>query len=168
MYPKSQSTDAFEKKDDSMPLIQYSQQHPIPKSLLRAVILDFDSYADFIPQVRSCVAQEVSLGVWEVSIELFVIRRLQYRIRMEEKQDGYLVWDVLEGVFTINRGFWKLEENSEGCLVQYEVEIQLGTFLPSLITKKVQEKAIPELIVAFVEEATRRISVPAKSVQDDN
>lgn len=151
-----------------MPLIQYAQQHPIPKSLLRSVILDFDSYADFIPQVRSCVAKEVGAGVWEVAIELFVIRRLQYRIRMEEKEEGHLVWDVLEGVFTINRGFWKLEENPDGCLVQYEVEIQLGTFLPSLITKKVQEKAIPQLIVAFVEEATRRISVPSKSVRDDN
>ena len=151
-----------------MPRIQYTEHHQIPMSLLRAVILDFDRYVDFIPQVRSCSVQDAGTNSWEVSLELFVIRPLQYRIRMEEKEKGYLVWDLLEGVFTINRGFWKLEETETGCLIQYEVEIQLGTFLPSLIMKKVQERSIPELIASFVEEAKRRIIVPTKNDRDDN
>jgi ribosome-associated toxin RatA of RatAB toxin-antitoxin module len=151
-----------------MPLIRYEQHHSIPKSLLREVILDFGAYVDFIPQVRSCRVNTVGKGVWEVDIKIFVIRPLSYRIRMEEKEEGHLVWDLLEGVFTINRGFWKLEESEEGCLVQYEVELQLGTFLPSIIIKKVEERAIPDLISAFVCEAKQRLSAQLGNDQADN
>lgn len=151
-----------------MARIQYQDHHPIPSSLLRSVILDFHSYSNFIPHVRSCSVETIGKTVWEVSLEIFVIRPLSYRIRMEEKEDGRLVWTLLEGAFTINNGFWKLEETPNGCLVHYELEIQLGTFLPSIITKKVQETAIPQLILSFVEEAQRRLIVQKKSGQDDN
>lgn len=148
--------------------IQYQDHHPIPSSLLRSVILDFHSYSQFISQVRSCTVHVIEKSVWEVSLEIFVIRPLSYRIRMEEKKDGRLSWTLLEGAFTINHGFWKLEDTESGCLVHYELEIQLGTFLPSIITKKVQETAIPELILSFVEEAQRRLATRQKSDRDDN
>jgi ribosome-associated toxin RatA of RatAB toxin-antitoxin module len=151
-----------------MPLIRYEQDHPIPKTLLREVILDFDAYSDFIPQVRSSSVKKAGKGAWEVEINLFVIRPLSYRIRMEEIEDGHLVWDLLEGVFTINRGYWKLEESELGCLVAYEVELQLGTFLPSLITRKLQERSIPDLILAFVREANKRLGVQQGNDQADN
>ena len=151
-----------------MPLIRYEHNHPIPRSLLREVILDFGAYADFIPQVRSSTVKKAGKGAWEVDIKLFVIRPLSYRIRMEEKEEGHLVWDLLEGVFTINRGYWKLEESEIGCHVVYEVELQLGTFLPSLITKKLQERAIPDLISAFVREAEKRLGAQPEIDPDDN
>ena len=151
-----------------MAKIQYQAHHPVSRTLLRSVILDFHSYPVFIPQVRSCVVQEISKQEWEITLEIFVIRPLSYRIRMEEKKDGRLVWSLLEGAFTMNHGFWKLEETKTGCNIHYELEIQMSTFLPSIITKKVQETAIPELILSFVEEAQRRVIVQQKNDRDDN
>ena len=136
--------------------------------MLRNVILDFDAYASFIPQVRRCVVHDAGKSAWEVEIEMFVIRPLFYRIRMEEQEDGLLSWDVLEGVFTTNKGFWKLSDTETGCMVHYEVEIQLGTFLPNIITKTVQEKAIPELIASFVQEAHERADILRKNDPYDN
>ena len=151
-----------------MAKIQYQAHHSVSKSLLRSVILDFRSYPTFIPQVRSCTVKEINAQEWEVSFEIFVIRPLSYRIRMKENNDGHLVWNLLEGSFTMNHGFWKLEDTDSGCNIYYELEIQMSTFLPSIITKKVQETAIPELILSFVEEAQRRIIVQQKNVRDDN
>ena len=151
-----------------MAKIQYQAHHSVSKSLLRSVILDFRSYPTFIPQVRSCTVKEVNAQEWEVSLEIFVIRPLSYRIRMKESNDGHLVWNLLEGSFTMNHGFWKLEDTDSGCNIHYELEIQMSTFLPSIITKKVQETAIPELILSFVEEAQRRVIVQQKNVRDDN
>ena len=152
-----------------MPRIRYMQEHSISKSMLRNVILDFDAYASFIPQVRHCTVHDAGNSAWEVEIEMFVIRPLFYRIRMEEEKDeGVLRWDLLEGVFTTNRGFWKLTETETGCLVHYEVEIQLGTFLPSLIAKTVQEKSIPDLIAAFVQEAHDRADILKKTGPSEN
>ena len=168
VYQKIQEQTYAKKETIIMSLIRYNERHPIPMSVLRTVILDFDRYAEFIPQVRSCVAKQVESSIWEVAIELFVIRPLFYRIRMSEIEYGHLSWDLLEGVFTTNRGFWHLKEQDNECLVHYEVEVQLGTFLPSVIIKKVQEKAIPDLIFAFVAEAKRRIVVPEENDQDDS
>jgi len=152
-----------------MPRICYEKEHPIPKSMLRAVILDFDAYPTFIPQVRSCSVQDAGKAAWEVAIEMFVIRPLFYRIRLEEEETkGIIRWDLLEGVFTTNRGFWHIQETDLGCLVHYEVEIQLGTFLPSIIAKTVQEQAIPNLIEAFVKETQCRVDILQKSDPNDN
>ena len=151
-----------------MAKILYQAHHPVSQALLRSVILDFHSYPTFIPQVRSCTVKEISAQEWEVLLEIFVIRPLAYRIRMEEKKDGRLVWNLLEGAFTMNHGFWKLEETQTGCNIHYELEIQMSTFLPSIITKKVQETAIPELILSFVEEAQRRLIVQQKTGPGDN
>ena len=151
-----------------MAKIQYQAHHSVSRSLLRSVILDFYAYPTFIPQVRSCSVQEISSQEWEITLEIFVIRPLSYRIRMEEKKDGRLVWNLLEGAFTMNHGFWKLDETDTGCHIHYELEIQMSTFLPSIITKKVQETAIPELILSFVEETQRRLTVQQKSDRDDN
>ena len=74
-----------EKEKVDMAKILYQAHHPISSALLRSVILDFHSYPTFIPQVRSCTVKD-GAQEWEVLLEIFVIRPLAYRIRMEEKK----------------------------------------------------------------------------------
>ena len=151
-----------------MPFIQYINHHVVSPSVLKDVITDFEAYTSFIPQVQKIVLHKKGPPEWEVSISIFVIRPLEYRIRFVEEEDYRFSWDLISGCFVVNRGGWQLEPKDDGCLVSYRVEMQLSTYLPSLITRKLQERSIPDLIRSFVDEANHRLSVNAKSDQFDN
>lgn len=151
-----------------MPFIQYINHHVVSPSVLKEVITDFAGYKSFIPQVQNIVLHKKGPPEWEVSISIFVIRPLEYRIRFLEEDDYRFSWDLISGCFVVNRGGWSLEPKDDGCLVSYRVEMQLSTYLPSLITRKLQERSIPELIRSFVEEANRRLSVRSENEKYDN
>lgn len=151
-----------------MPFIQYINHHVVSPSVLKEVITDFDAYQEFIPQVQNIVLHKKGPPEWEVSISIFVIRPLEYRIRFVEEDEYQYSWDLISGCFVVNRGGWSLEPKDDGCLVSYRVEMQLSTYLPSLITRKLQERSIPNLIRSFVDEANRRLSVQSESAKYDN
>ena len=151
-----------------MPFIQYINHHVVSASSLKEVITDFDSYPSFIPQVQKIVLHQKGPPVWEVSLSIFVIRPLEYRIRFVEEEEYQLSWDLISGCFVVNRGGWTLEPQDDGCLVSYKVDMQISTYLPSLITRKIQEDSIPKLVRSFVDEANRRLGASVESGQYDN
>ena len=151
-----------------MPFIQYINNHVVSADVLKDVITDFESYPSFIPQVQKIVLHKQGPPEWEVSISIFVIRPLEYRIRFIQEEPYRFTWDLISGCFVVNRGSWTLEPKDDGCMVSYRVEMQLSTYIPSLITRKLQEHSIPKLVCSFVDEANRRFVGHAKNDQYDN
>ena len=93
---------------------------------------------------------------------------MEYRIRFTEEDEFRWTWDLISGCFVVNRGGWTLEPQDDGCLVSYKVDMQISTYLPSLITRKLQEDSIPKLVRSFVDEANRRFGASVESGQYDN
>ena len=151
-----------------MPHVQYKVEKGVDPHLLMSVITDFDSYTQFIPEVIDANIRTKGPPVWEVRFVLRVIRPLEYRLRLELCSDLELRWSLIEGFFSINQGYWKLNPTEKGCSIEYNIFVQLETFLPTSIAKKLQERSIPILIQRFVDEANQRLVSHLKTDQDDN
>ena len=151
-----------------MPQIQYEIEKAIEPSLLMSVITDFDSYPRFIPEVIDTNIRTKGPPIWEVRFVSRVIRPLEYRLRLELRSKFELSWSLIEGFFLVNQGFWKLEPTEKGCIIQYHILVQLETFLPSSIAKKLQERSIPILVQRFVDEANQRLVSHLGTDQSDN
>ena len=151
-----------------MPHVQYRVEKAVEPHLLMSVITDFESYTRFIPEMIDVSIRTCGPPVWEVRFVLRVIRPLEYRLRLEHVSELELRWSLIEGFFLINQGFWKLEPSEKGCIIEYDIFVQLETFLPSSISKKLQERSIPVLVQRFVDEANQRLLSHLKTDQADN
>ena len=151
-----------------MPEVQFQTEESVDPNLLMSVITDFDSYPSFIPEVIDTTTRTKGPPIWEVRFVLRVIRPIEYRLRLELRSDLELHWSLIEGFFLINQGFWKLEASDKGCLIQYHIFVQLETFLPTSIARKLQERSIPILIQRFIDETNQRLIAHLKTDQSDN
>jgi ribosome-associated toxin RatA of RatAB toxin-antitoxin module len=69
---------------------------------MMAVITDFASYPDFLPEMERAEVLLAEPGAWEVRFTVRVIRQLSYTLRLVQLDALTLQWSLLEGVFRSN------------------------------------------------------------------
>ncbi len=119
-----------------------------------AVVTDFERYPEFVDDLVDVRIRSHGEGVWEVAFGLQIVRRLEYTLRLEQVSPTRVQWSLLEGVFRANSGSWTLEALEDGgCKATYEVEIQLGMYVPKSLMKTLVGRALPEMLERFREQA---------------
>ena len=160
-----------------MPTATYNIYSPHTPEQLVAVLSDFQSYPNFLPQVDEIFVRLNEPPIWEVRFVLNLIRRLEYEIRLElsaepsaKSGDEYdqicLSWSLLEGVFKSNSGFWKLRRLTSkealevglrsGTEIDYSISMQLDTYLPKTIFRSLSNHSMPNIVHHVLEETERR------------
>ncbi|MDG1481576.1 MAG: SRPBCC family protein [Myxococcota bacterium] len=143
-----------------MPSARQSITIQAPSASVMAVITDFASYPDFLPEIRSTEVLLAESGVWEVRFTIEVIRRLSYTLRLVQDTPHSLSWTLLEGVFRANDGGWSLAEESDGeTAAEYRIDVRLGMFVPGNIVHSLVERGLPRTLRRFKDEAERRRAV---------
>lgn len=122
---------------------------------LMAVITDFESYPEFIPEMVSARVVRQHGDTWEVAFGIHVVRRLDYTLKLVRISPTRIEWKLVSGVFKSNEGSWNLVEIDGGSRThaEYSVDIQVGMFLPGSLVRSLVGKTLPAMLGKFKERA---------------
>ena len=123
-----------------------------------SVITDYEGYPRFLADMESASVVSRDPGVEAVvRFTLDVIRRVTYTLRLVEHAPHRLEWTLVEGPFKSNIGHWQLEALPGGrTRATYQVDIQVGMFVPRSISNRLAGKTLPALLASFKKEAEAR------------
>jgi coenzyme Q-binding protein COQ10 len=126
---------------------------------LKDVILDFEKYPEFLPEIKKVEVKEkkkssaivtfhvaVSFGGFDVKTEY----TSKYEI-----EDREIRWTLLSSPnLTKTEGSWKLEETDDGeTIAHYESEVETSLGVPPDVQKLFIEESLPKLMERFRDRA---------------
>jgi coenzyme Q-binding protein COQ10 len=126
----------------------------VPAKVIYEVVSDFESYPDFLPDVKKSTVTKKGKGV-QAEFEISVIKTIRYTLDFSLVPNKKVTWSFVKGdVFKDNSGEWTFEEVKKGqTKVTYSVDVDFGLFVPSLITKKLVGSNLPTMMKRFKERA---------------
>ena len=130
--------------------VQHIEIDAAPQQVM-AVLTDFGSYPDFIPEIEQVDILEQAHHEWEVRFSISVVRRLTYTLRLARPDSQTLNWSLVGGVFKANDGCWKLSplEGGSRTAASYEISVQVGMFVPGNIMRSLIEHMLPNTLQRF-------------------
>jgi len=137
-----------------MPGASTSVVMEVPAKVIYEVVSDFESYPDFLPDVKKTSVTKKGKGV-QAEFEISVIKTIRYTLDFSLVPNKKVSWTFVKGdVFKDNSGEWTFEEVKKGqTKVTYSVDVDFGLFVPSLITKKLVGSNLPTMMKRFKERA---------------
>ena len=139
-----------------MPVATHSAVIAASVDEVMAVITDFKAYSKFLPEMVRAEVLSHEGNTWEVAFEIKIIRRLKYTLRLVQESPDRLSWTLVEGAFRANSGSWCLSQEGEGTRADYQIDLQIGHFVPGNIVRSLVERTLPETVSRFKAEAERR------------
>ncbi len=128
----------------------------VPSKAIYNVVIDFENYPSFLPDVKSVnvISHVKGKGV-VVEFEISIIKKIRYRLAFESVASKKVTWKFVSGdLFKDNCGSWSFEEIKKGqTRATYDVEVQFGIPVPSLITNKLVGHNLPGMLKRFKEHA---------------
>lgn len=115
------------------------------------VISDFESYSEFLPEVKSAKVIESKGNKKVVEMSVSMMKEFTYSINVTLNEPTGLSWVLNKGdVFKSNTGAWTLKPISDNqTQVTYEVGAEFKIFVPSMIAKKMIEVSLPKMIQSY-------------------
>jgi ribosome-associated toxin RatA of RatAB toxin-antitoxin module len=121
-----------------------------PAEKIFKAIIDFDSYADFIPEVKKSKVLERGDDYAIVELTVNFVKEVTYSIKAEWKENKEVWWSLVEGdVFKKNDGRWELEDIGSQTQVTYSLDVEFKIFVPGMILKKAVAVSLPSMIDNF-------------------
>lgn len=117
------------------------------------VIVDYDRYPEFLPEMKNVQVQSQNDGVSIVSFELEIIMRLGYTLRLVEDRPTAVNWTLQDAkMFSANNGGWKLEKLSDSqTRATYGLEIKLRGLIPKSVSTRLIGTTLPNTLHRFKE-----------------
>lgn len=138
-----------------MPAAQRSIVIAKPLKEVFGVIRDYESYPEFLPEVKAAHIAHRRGHEVHVQYEIQMIRTIRYTLRQTEEPPNRISWTFVEGeVMRDNCGHWELEEAGEGkTRATYTIEVKLGPLVPKSIVDALVGGSLPKMLEAFKKRA---------------
>lgn len=122
-----------------------------PAEKCYAVITDYKKYPQFLTRLKEVEVKKKRGNSCEVTYHLRLIMEITYTLMMKGRPFTGVEWSFVSGnIMKDNHGFWELKEVKKGqTRVIYNLEVELGLFVPSAIAKMLLEQSLPEMLAAF-------------------
>ncbi len=126
-----------------------------PMDKLFAVIADYQSYPEFLLEVKSIRISKRQGSEVDVHYEIEVLKKIRYTLRLKEEPPNRISWTFVEGeLMRDNRGHWLLEPAGEGkTKATYSIEMKLGPLVPNSIVNALVDSSLPKMLEAFKKRA---------------
>jgi ribosome-associated toxin RatA of RatAB toxin-antitoxin module len=126
----------------------------VPAKTIYQVVTDFESYPEFLPDVRKAVVAKKGKNL-QADFEISVIKTIRYSLAFSLDPHKKVSWTFVKGdIFKDNQGEWTFEELKKGqTKVTYNIEVDFGLFVPSMITNKLVGHNLPTMMKRFKERA---------------
>lgn len=129
----------------------------VPHDKFYKAIIDYKSYPGFVDGVESVDVKNESESGAEVTMNLNLIKKISYTIRLSHKPTQEVSWSLISGdLMKVNNGRWTLKDLGENKTeVTYSLEVELKGFLPGLgmIEKTLVNTNLPLTMKAFAKRA---------------
>lgn len=128
-----------------------------PLKVVYGVVLDFEKYPEFLPDVKKAEVKKQGKGLM-ATFEVHVIKKIVYTLNFDIVPNKRISWTFVEGgLFKDNKGCWELKEVKKGqTQATYHIEVDFGLFVPSMITNKLVGSNLPKMLERFKERAESR------------
>ena len=126
------------------------QMNAAPAQVM-AVIADFASYPEFLPEIRGVEVLSSENGVSTVRFDLQMLMKGSYTLLLTQEGESSLSWELTESkLMKKNSGCWKLHDNGDGTTdVTYGIELELAGKLPASVNKRMAGQTLPDTLARF-------------------
>lgn len=128
---------------------------PIEK--IFAVIVDYEKYPEFLPEVKKIRLANRKDNTVDVQYEAEIVKTIKYTLKLKEEKPTRVSWTFIEGEFMKdNRGGWVLEDLGGGKVkATYNIEVTVGLLVPKTIITALVDTQLPKTLEAFKARAER-------------
>ena len=114
------------------------------------IVSDYESYSQFLPEVKSVKITKKSGAVKEMEYSVSLIKTFKYMLKVTEKGHDQIDFIFMGGdVFKTMKGCWKLSEKKGLCQVEYNVEASFGMLVPGAMAKTLVGVNLPIMMANF-------------------
>lgn len=129
----------------------------VPADKFYKAIIDYKAYPQFVDGVESVNVTNESADGAQVTMNLNLIKKISYTIKMSHKPTTEVSWSLVSGdMMKVNNGKWTLKDLGQARTeVTYSLEVELKGFLPGLgmIEKTLVNTNLPLTMKAFAKKA---------------
>ena len=122
------------------------------------IIVDYDRYAEFLPEVKEAKSSGRRNNEVDVHYGIDLVKRIHYTLHMVEDRPRSVRWTFVKGeVMRDNRGSWTLEPTPDGkTRATYTIEVGVGPLVPRSIVNALVDQSLPKMLEAFKKRAEKR------------
>jgi len=122
------------------------------------VIVDYDRYAEFLPEVKEARSADRRLNEVDVHYGIDLVKRIHYTLHMVEERPRSVRWSFVKGeLMRDNKGSWTLEPMPDGkTRATYSIEVGVGPLVPRSIVNALVDQSLPKMLEAFKKRAEGR------------
>jgi ribosome-associated toxin RatA of RatAB toxin-antitoxin module len=141
-----------------MPAATRSIVIDVPPDRLFDVIVDYDRYAEFLPEVKEARSRNRKGNEVDVDYGIDLVKRIHYTLHHVEERPRTVRWTFVKGdVMRDNHGSWTLEGTPDGkTRATYTIEVGVGPLVPRSIVNMLVDQSLPKLLEAFKKRAEAR------------
>ncbi len=141
-----------------MPAASRSVVIDAPPDRVFDVIVDYDRYADVLPEVKEARSRNRRGNEVDVDYGIDVVKRIHYTLHHVEERPRSVRWTFVKGeVMRDNRGSWTLEPTPDGMTrATYTIEVGVGLLVPRSIVNALVDQSLPKLLEAFKKRSEAR------------
>jgi coenzyme Q-binding protein COQ10 len=137
-----------------MPGVSRSIAIAAPIERVYAVIADFASYPQFLPEVTSTQIVHEEEGACEVEFRAHIVKDIRYTLHFTLEPPHTLRWSMIKGeVMQSNDGAWELKKNGKGTKATYSIDVGFGPFVPKMVTRMLVDSNLPDFLAKVKERA---------------
>jgi len=122
------------------------------------VIVDYDRYAAFLPEVKEVRSADRRGNEVDVHYGIDLVKRIHYTLHMIEDRPRSVRWSFVRGeLMRDNKGSWTLEPTPDGkTRATYAIEVGVGPLVPRSIVNALVDQSLPKMLEAFKKRAETR------------
>ena len=119
------------------------------------VIVDYNSYPDFVDGVSSINVLEQTDAGARVEYGLNLIKKFKYILNLTHQGPTSVSWEFESGdLFKKNNGSWELKDLGNGQTeVTYSLDVDVKGFVPKSIISKLTDSSLPAMMKSYRERA---------------
>ncbi len=120
------------------------------------IVVDYEKYPQFLPEVKSAKVTFGSGSIKEVTYQIDIKAKvISYTLKHTAEKPGKVSWTFVRGeMMKGNDGFWALKPApGGGTEATYNIDLKLSALVPSFIEKALAEQQLPILLANFKKRA---------------
>ena len=122
-----------------------------PREEVFDVVTDFESYPEFLPEMKEVNLEKGSAKEAVTSFKLQLLKTIKYRLKLKLTRPSSVSWTLLDGeMMKKNTGSWKLKKlSAKKTEAKYSIDIELGGFVPKAVTDRLVSGSLPAMLENF-------------------
>jgi coenzyme Q-binding protein COQ10 len=135
--------------------VETTEVFQAPLDNVYSVIVDYQSYPEFVDGVSSVNILEQDEQGARVEYALNLIKKFTYILKLTHKAPNQVSWELESGdIFKKNSGSWSLIDLGNGeTEVNYQLDIEFKGFAPKAVVNKLVSGNLPKMMAQYHERA---------------